>query len=323
MPRRLTSHPAPASSDRSAQSGRSRRPDEPHRSDGFADPRRLRSDVSLSDRLDQPEAGGTGMAVRPKVISFSERQEERKKAGRRHLIKRVLVLVLILALVFALVWGLFFSSLLSMRVGDVTIEGTNAWVTKDMIASVVKEQEGKSILLVDANRMSKEVAAIPGASGIDLRRRPLHGLTITVKAQKPTAILKDPSNQMRPVDAQGRMMTADKASVQGIPVISVTNFDLALRTNAVKEAIKVLAGLPESLRSQIASTTAKTQDSVTTTLTNGYIVIWGNSSQIAFKTAVVQRTLQTLRTTDGNTYRVIDASAPDNPIVRQSLETKK
>ena len=110
-------------------------------------------------------------------------------------------------------------------------------------------------------------------------------------------------------------MYAEKASVDGIPVITVADFTAALKQNAVKQALKVLSALPEDLRSQITSVTAETQDSVTTVLKSGYTIIWGNSSQMDFKKAIVRKTLEKLAE-DKSPNRVIDVSAPDHAVIK-------
>lgn len=90
---------------------------------------------------------------------------------------------------------------------------------------------------------------------------------MTIKAQKPAAMLKTSEDHMTAVDSKGRVLNSvSGVSVEGIPVIEVQNVDASLSRRPIKEALKILSSLPESMRNSITKVTAATQDSITTEL---------------------------------------------------------
>lgn len=95
---------------------------------------------------------------------------------------------------------------------------------------------------------------------------------MTIKAQKPAAMLKTGEDSMTAVDSKGRILNSvSGASVEGIPVIEVKDVETSLSNRSIKEALKILSSLPESMRNSITKVTAETQDSITTEI-NGETV---------------------------------------------------
>ena len=98
-------------------------------------------------------------------------------------------------------------------------------------------------------------------------------------------------------------------------MIDVGDVSAGLKSRAVKETLAILDSLPESLRKQITKVTAKTQDSVTTELNGGeHVVVWGNSSDLKLKKAVVAKILSDPNVIGDKTQ--IDVSAPLRPVLR-------
>ena len=118
------------------------------------------------------------------------------------------------------------------------------------------------------------------------------------------------------VDSQARVLNSvTDANVDGIPVIEVKDVDKSLKNRSIKEALTILGALPESMRSAITQVTAETQDSVTTTLNDGNrVIVWGNSSQLKLKMAVVDKIINDSNVI-GDRHQV-DVSAPLKPIMK-------
>ena len=111
------------------------------------------------------------------------------------------------------------------------------------------------------------------------------------------------------------MNSVTDANVDGIPVIEVKDVDKSLKNRSIKEALTILGALPESMRSAITQVTAETQDSVTTTLNDGNrVIVWGNSSQLKLKMAVVDKIINDSNVI-GDRHQV-DVSAPLKPIMK-------
>ena len=321
--RRVTSHPSSDSSTvvgRSAASGRTIRSN-PGAEDvsavdsgAFVDARHLRSGESVSERLDSESFGGPGLLTRPKVVDFPERLRERRMANRRQRMMRAGVVVLAVGVVLSVIWALLFSPLLRLQSDLITVRGTNTWVSKADVTSIAGEHVGSSLLLISGNEIEEKIGRLPGVVSATATKQYPHGLDITVKAEPPAAVLKDSAGGMTAVDSEGRILNAVNASVKGIPVIEVKNASKSLDNKAVIQAVKVLGSLDESMRRKVSKVTAKTQDSVTTTLADGYTVIWGNSSQMRLKKAVVNTLLSNPKQLGG--AKTINVAAPDKATIK-------
>ena len=281
----------------------------------FVDARRLVSE-DLVTRTLRENAGGLGVSARPKVVDFAARARERKRVGIRVLALRAALAALAIAAVSALVWLLFFSPVLRLESSQITVEGGNEWVSEDEVRAIAVRQAGRSLLLVNTSRMTSGLSEIPGVTSAKATKRYPHGLTLTIRAQRPAAMLKASEDELTAVDAKGRVLNAvNGASVSGIPVIEVRDVNAGLKSRAVREALKILDVLPESMRNEITKVSAETQDSITTELNGGeHVVVWGDSSNMKLKKADVDKILS-----DPNVIgdkRQVDVSAPYRPVLR-------
>lgn len=284
-------------------------------SGAFVDARALSSKDYVASTLEE-SAGPLGVSSRPKVVDFVQRSKERRKASRRVIVLRVLIAVAVACAVAGLTWLLFFSSMLQLRTSDITVEGANEWVSESQVLGIASEQSGKSLLLVSSNEVISQIKEIPGVTSATATKRFPHGLLVEIEAQKPAAMLKSSDESMTAVDSQGRVLNSvEGANVDGIPVIEVEDVENSLNTQAIKEALKILAALPESMRQTVTSVTAETRDSITTTLNNGErVIVWGDSSDLELKKAVVDKIIN-----DPNVIgdkRQVDVSAPLKPIIK-------
>ncbi|KAA8815754.1 FtsQ-type POTRA domain-containing protein [Bifidobacterium callitrichos] len=286
----------------------------------FVDARRLSSEDLVAKTLEE-NSGTLGLAIRPKVVDFTARAKERKRAGVRVTVLRIGVAVLSVVLVAALGWLLFLSPVLRLDPAQVTVSGANEWVSESDIRNIVNEQAGRSLVLVNTGGMTERMSAIPGVTSATASKRWPHGLAVNVESQRPAAMLKAAGgDSMTAVDSKARVLNSVAgASADGIPVIEVKSVSSGLNNRAVKEALKVLDSLPESMRNAITKVTASTQDSVTVELDMGkdkgkYRIVWGDSSQMKLKKAVVDKILSDPKVIGDKTE--VDVSAPLRPVLR-------
>ena len=283
-------------------------------SEDFVDVRRMKSRKSVAERLDGEDFGGPGLFARPKVVNFPERLAERRRALRRRHMVRAAIVVLVVAVVSLITWSLLFSPLLRLHDDRIEVTGTNTWVSKTKVADIAGRQAGRSLLLVDAKTMEGDISELPGVTSATVTKHFPHGMTVDVQAEIPAAILRASDTSLTAVDREGRVLNAVEASVKGIPVIEVSDARRGLDDKAVQQALKILGSLDESVRRKITKVEAKTQDSVTTKLSDGYVIIWGNSSDIALKKAVVDKLLENPKQLDG--AKTINVAAPDKATVK-------
>lgn len=262
-------------------------------------------------------SGSLGMITRPRIINFRERLKERKSAYLQFTVKRILAILAVIASVSAIVWFLFFSPVFLLKSSDISISGSNEWVSEQRIASIVSTQVGKSLFLVSSQEVINQLNDIPGVTEAKVSKNFPNGLHVSVHAQRPAAMLKTrDSNKLTAVDAKGRVLNAvAQVTTQGIPVIEVSNVQRSLNNRAVLEAVKIVSSLSESLRARVTKVSAKTQDSVETELWDvKKTIIWGNSSQIELKKAIVAKIIDD-SSKIGN-KRSLDVSAPVRPILK-------
>lgn len=281
----------------------------------FVDARKLASEDLVAKTL-RESAGTFGMAARPKVVDFTARAKERKRVNARIIIVRILIALVSVLAVIGLGWLLFFSPVLKLNATQISVDGLNGWVSEAEVRSLAVEQVDRSLLLVDTSKIASQAKGIPGVFDAKVSREFPHGLAISLTTQRPAAMLKTPSGTVAAVDAQYRVLNViSKSDSVGIPVIEVGDIESSVRNRSVKEAVKVLDSLPESMRRQITKVTAKTQDSVTTELNDGeHSVVWGDSSNIELKKADVDKILS-----DPNVIgdkKQVDVSSPYHPVLR-------
>lgn len=284
------------------------------RQGAFVDARRLHSEDYVAETLRQT-AGTLGVAARPKVVDFTERAKERKRASARVIAVRVAVAAGVVAVVTGLVWLLFFSTVFRLESAAISVTGANEWVSEQTIHDIADKQAGKSLFLVSTRDVADQLQDIPGVSEAKVTKRFPKAMNVAVTAQRPAAMLKS-GEALTAVDAEGRVLNSvSSQNVDGIPVIEVKDAQASLENRSVKEALTILGALPESMRQQITKVTAETQDSVTTTLDDGErVIVWGDSSQLKLKMAVVDKIINDPKVI-GDKHQV-DVSAPLKPIIK-------
>ncbi|KAB7443765.1 FtsQ-type POTRA domain-containing protein, partial [Bifidobacterium longum] len=129
----------------------------------FVDARRLHSEDYVAETLHQT-TGSLGVASRPKVVNFTERAKERKRANVRVVALRVLIAVVSVAVVAGLAWLLLFSSVFRLETSEIGVSGANEWVSAQTIHVIADKQAGKSLFLVSAHEVTEQLKSIPGVS---------------------------------------------------------------------------------------------------------------------------------------------------------------
>lgn len=288
----------------------------------FVDARRL-SVVDFVKQTLKSSSGPLGIASRPKVIDFSAREKEKNFAKIRTFLLRFAYTFLAVALIALLCWMLFLSPFFRLDSKNIHIFGSNEWVSEQKIASIASNQVDKSLFLVSSQQIIEQLNNIPGVTETKVVKQFPHGLQITVRAQKPAAMLKAKDGEkLTAVDVKGRVLNAvQNVSTSGIPVIEVSDVSKSLNSRAVKEALKIVSSLSQDFRSHVIRVSAKTQDSVETEVSypgpSGEvhrIVVWGDSSDLELKKAIVE-TIISDPSKIGN-RQLLDVSAPARPILK-------
>ena len=169
----------------------------------FVDARRLHSEDYVAETLHQT-TGSLGVASRPKVVNFTERAKERKRANVRVVALRVLIAVVSVAVVAGLAWLLLFSSVFRLETSEIGVSGANEWVSAQTIHVIADKQAGKSLFLASAHEVTEQLKSIPGVSEAKVSKQFPKSMSVEVKAQRPAAMLKR-GDTLTAVDSQARV----------------------------------------------------------------------------------------------------------------------
>lgn len=282
----------------------------------FVDARRLPKLDFVRKTLSQT-SGSLGITARPHMVNFRERLKERKSAYLQFTVKRLLIVLLVAIVASATAWLLFFSPIFLLKSSDITISGSNEWVSEQRISSIASTQVNKSLFLVSSQEVIGQLNDIPGVTEAKVTKNFPHGLHIVIRAQRPAAMLKTKDGDMlTAVDSKGRVLNAvAQTSIQGIPVIEVADGAKIFNNRAVLEAVKIVSSLPESMRARVTKVSAKTQDSVETELGDiKRTIIWGDSSQLELKKAIVAKIIDDPGKMGDK--QQLDVSSPVRPILK-------
>ena len=124
------------------------------KAEGFVDARRLQSEDLVSKTL-QETTGTIGIMTRPKVVDFGERLKERRQAGARAIVLRVLIGLVVAVVLGAVVWLFLFSSVFRLEPGNISVVGANEWVSESQVLDIARQQSGKSLFLVSDGAVEK------------------------------------------------------------------------------------------------------------------------------------------------------------------------
>ncbi|ACZ30317.1 cell division protein FtsQ [Xylanimonas cellulosilytica DSM 15894] len=251
----------------------------------------------------------TQVRGRPTVSTAMARRLAEKRAMRRHRVLKTVALWTAGAVALgAVVWALFFSPLLSLDVSRVEITGQGTTIDVAQVQGVVAEHAGVPMPRLDTIDLRNQIMDLNGVKDVEITRNWPHGLGVVLTSREPVAAVPA-EDGIALVDAEGVRVGTVPERPEGLPEVEVgLGPDDA---PALEAALRVLAGLPPELSSQVTHVSAATRDDVRTTLASGQVVRWGDDSRMVLKVAVVQ-TLQQA----APEAQVFDVSSPDLPVTR-------
>jgi len=279
-------------------------PDEGEQAEDFEGPRR---------RARREREQRRAAAARARAIEEARREAKReatasvtasKPAGRgvvRGL--KVLIWAVVLAIV-SVCMGLvlYFTPLMSMR--NLVIEGLEA-IPRDEVVAAVAVRPDTPLLQIDTNQVANRIAGISRVASVRVQREYPSSLRVTVEERVPVAV-KDMPDGTHLFDRLG-VDFATAPPPPGVPYLDVEN--PGPNDPPTKAALAVLTALRPEVAGQVGRVAAPTVASITLTLADGRVVIWGTTDRTDEKA----EKLAALLTRPGHTY---DVSSPDLPTVK-------
>ncbi len=229
------------------------------------------------------------------------RAEDRVPTRGRYLARRWIAVLAVLSVV-AVAYLVMFTSLLGVR--SVEVVGVKDIPEADVLKAAAIEH-GTPMVRLDADEAAARVARLPRVFEVVVERSWPSTVEIVVTERTPVAVRRA-GKEIHLIDATGLDSAIAKAPPKGLPTLVMD--DVRPDNPATKAAVTVLTAIPEQLRAEVVSVSARTPGDVRLTLADRRVVKWGNARDNERKAAV----LAPLLTRPGKTY---DVATPKFPTV--------
>jgi len=216
-----------------------------------------------------------------------------------------------MATLVGLVLVAVYSPLLALK--TIEVRGTER-IDPVAVETALAGQLGTPLALVDYSRITRELSAFPLIRSYVTATAPPDTVRVQIVERQPVGVVQAAPTVFKLVDPAGVTVQESEVAPGGLPLI-----DLAgglTSGSAFRAMADVLISLPEDLRAQVTSVSARTKDDVRLVLAGvGQSVVWGSAADSARK-AVLLAAL--IAVTDLGRAGEFDVSAPGNGIFRPS-----
>ncbi|MEE2854937.1 MAG: cell division protein FtsQ/DivIB [Actinomycetota bacterium] len=252
--------------------------------------------------------------ARATAIEEARREAKRRASGRlinepkpvaRGVVRGLKMLLATVALVIVgvgLALILYFTPAMAAR--NIVVVGTGV-VTREEVLDAARVRIGTPLLQINTSQVADRVAAIRRVASARVQRQYPSALRITIVERVPVAV-KDFPDGPHLFDRDG-VDFATGPPPPALPYLDVA--DPGPNDPATKAALQVLTALRPEIESQVGHVAAQSVASITLTLGDGRVVIWGTTDRTDEKA----EKLAALLTQPGKVY---DVSSPDLPTVK-------
>ena len=216
--------------------------------------------------------------------------------------KMLLAAVLVAIVGVALALVLYFTPAMSAR--TIVVTGIGA-VTREEVLDAARVRPGTPLLQINTSQVADRVAAIRRVASARVQRQYPSALRISIVERVPL-VVKDFPDGPHLFDRDG-VDFATGPPPPALPYIDVAN--PGPTDPATKAVLQVLIALRPEVLGQVGRIAAPSVASITFTLVDGRVVIWGTTDRCDEKA----EKLGALLTQPGRTY---DVSSPDLPTVK-------
>lgn len=252
----------------------------------------------------------------PRNIIRDSRLEDRRRDVIRNLAsnrRRLLVAAGSVVGVVALVLIVLASPIIGVR--KVEIEGAR-YVSADLLISVEKSLDGKSILTVDTRAAERRLEGDPWVESVRIKSFFPSRLVIEIVERKPVAFYIGVDNRSRVVDPQGRVLAVETGQPTQYLQITGVGPNLAPGASAgtvYKAAAQLAAGLPDELSERVLNVGVGGPNQLVMTLRTGTLINFGPPVDMQNKLISL---LVLLRRQDAKQIIAIDLTDPRTPTVK-------
>ena len=215
--------------------------------------------------------------------------------------------------VVALVLIVLASPIVGVR--KIEIEGAR-YVSADLLISVEKSLDGKSILTVDTRAAERRLEGDPWVESVRIKSFFPSRLVIEIVERKPVAFYIGVDNRSRVVDPQGRVLAVEIGQPTQYLQITGVGPNLAPGASAgtvYKAAAQLAAGLPTELSERVLNVGVGGPNQLVMTLRTGTLINFGPPLDLQNKLISL---LVLLRRQDAKQIIAIDLTDPRTPTVK-------
>jgi len=217
-------------------------------------------------------------------------------------LKMLLATVVLAVVGVGLALILYFTPMMSAR--NIVVTGIGA-ISREEILDAAQVRPGTPLLQINTDQVADRVAAIRRVASARVQRQYPSALRITIVERVPV-VVKDFPDGPHLFDRDG-VDFATGPPPPALPYIDVEN--PGPTDPSTLAALQVLSALRPEVLGQVGRIAAPSVSSITLTLSDGRVVIWGSTDRAEEKA----EKLAALLTQPGRTY---DVSSPDLPTVK-------
>jgi len=193
---------------------------------------------------------------------------------------------------------------------DIVVKGHDD-VPERIIAGAASDQIGQPLVALNFGAIRDRLGSVTRIQSFTTEIQPPHTLVIRVVERRAIGFMAL-NSQWVVVDAAGVVIDTVSEKPERIPELFVAS----TTDRAFSAMTETLIALPSTIRTQVASMSAQTRDSVRFTLRGvGHEIVWGSPDNSAVKIMVMGRALEVADRSTG--VFEIDVSAPDNIVLRR------
>lgn len=230
---------------------------------------------------------------------------ERRRRARWSPWRWVAGVVVVLGIVAAALWLVFFSSVLA--VDEVEVNGADVLETAD-VRTAARVPEGRPLARVDVAGIERRVEALAAVRDATVTRAWPDGIRIDVVERVAIAVVVR-GTTVQGIDADGVAFRTYEEAPSDLPLVELGE---GADTEAVVEAARVVAAMPDDTAAQVASIAVTSVDQIDLTLRDGSAVVWGSAEDSDAKGEV----LAVLLAQDDLDVEEYDVSVPARPTTR-------
>ncbi|MFO7690186.1 MAG: FtsQ-type POTRA domain-containing protein [Cryobacterium sp.] len=195
-----------------------------------------------------------------------------------------------------------------MALRSIEIVGTDRVPTPEIVAAL-DGQLGTPLPLLDADLIKSELSRFTLIQSFVTESRPPGTLVVRIVEREPVGTLAT-AKGFDLVDAAGVIIEQSDERPEGFPLIEA---DRGPSSPGFAAVAAVTAALPDSIRSQLDTISARTTDDVTLNLIGGARVVWGSAEQSEYKAVVLGALMISHPVGSVNEY---DVTSPDSAVLR-------